>query len=385
MLFYRRVPIATSPSDEKFEGNSADIREKLYSKVPEWFKNEIKVENQRLNEMRINAEKKQNTVTVECFLENDFYYDKNVLNLMQNLENKSFSLEIDKRSTNVKDLKELLVGVCTSINDSIHSKHGEQHNKEMQNREAICLNVLFDETKNKNEPSFYWLLCQRVDMSVSGSSGRCSYFIKTILDKDEENVFQLLSNCNKVNNCMLILSRNVEKWHIGNDYEPIRIIAKFYDKSFQIHEVSFTFAKCTTIKEVKEEISRMLLIELNMDKMDDSNNFNSITYQSLIFNLLATKGNRKNNENVLLESSLFDQKSLSEMSIKNEDIITIESSIQDENFFKNGSDLKAFASSNKLVCGLGELKVNTINLVFKPDELSNVDFTPKEIKIEGLI
>jgi len=73
------------------------------------------------------------------------------------------------------------------------------------------------------------------------------------------------------------------------------------------------------------------------------------------------------------------------MSIKNEDIITIESSIQDENFFKNGTDLKAFASSNKLVCGLGELKVNTINLVFKPEELSNVDFTPKEIKIEGLI
>ena len=129
MLFYRRVPIATSPpSDEKFEDNSVDIREKLYSKVPEWFKNEIKAENQRLNDMRINADKKQNTVTVECFLENDFYYDKNVLNLMQNLENKSFSSEIDKRSTTVKDLKQLLVSVCTSINDSVHSKHGEEHN-----------------------------------------------------------------------------------------------------------------------------------------------------------------------------------------------------------------------------------------------------------------
>ena len=39
--------------------------------------------------MRLNAEKKQNTISVECYLENDFYTEKNVLSMIQNYENKS--------------------------------------------------------------------------------------------------------------------------------------------------------------------------------------------------------------------------------------------------------------------------------------------------------
>ena len=379
MLFYRRVKAPPLLQKEHLE-NYSDIKEQLYSKVPEWVKNEIITENQRLSEIRLNAEKKINTITIECFLENDFYTEKNVLSLIQNYENKSFSIEIDKRSTTVRDLKELLVNICTSINDTVYNKYDEQHVKEMQYREALCLNILLDEKKH----AFNWLLGQRVDTSISGTSGRCNYFIKSLLNRPEDNVSQLISNCNKANKCVLILTKNVDKWRIGDEYEPLRIIAKFYDRSFQIHEVSYTFAKCTTIKEVKKEISELLLNELNKDNIEDSTKVNSITYESLVFNLLTSKG-KKNNDKILLEAALYDQKSLSEMSIKNEDIITIESSIQDENFFKNGGDLKAFATSSKLVCELGELKVNTINLVIKPDELNVADFTSKEIKIEGLL
>ena len=376
MLFYRRVEMSSSTPIE----NSSVIKERLYSKVPEWVKNEIVTENQRLNEMRLNDEKKQNTISIECFLENDFYIEKNVLSLIQNYENKFFSIEMDKRTTAVKDLKKLLVNICTSINDSIYGKNDEQHVKEMQLREALCLNILLDEKQHEKRPAFYWLLGQRVDTSLSGSTGRCSYFIKSLLNEPEENLFKLISNCNKANKCVLILTKNTDRWRIGDEYEPLRIVAKFYDRSFQIHEVSFTFAKCTTVKEVKKEISELLLIELNIDNKEGAN---SITYESLVFNLLASKV-KKNNDKISLEASLYDHKSLSEMSIKNEDIITIESSIQDENFFKNHGDLKPFDVSSKLVCGLGELKVHTINLVIKPDELDKADFTSKEIKIEGM-
>jgi hypothetical protein len=180
-------------------------------------------------------------------------------------------------------------------------------------------------------------LAQRVDVSSSGSSGRYAYYIKELLSlMESDNVSQIISNCNKANKCILVLAKSLDKWEhtIGEPYQPIRIIAKFYDKSFNIHEVSFTFTKCTLIKEVKEEISQLLLIELNVE------NEVPILFESLVFNLVASNNKKKSNrhhDKLLLESSLYDHKSLDDLSVDNEDLITIETTqtaqIDDESCF----------------------------------------------------
>ena len=252
MLFYRRRATNTATSQV------ATNKDQLYARVPEWLRSEVATENRKLHELRLDQEKKQYSISVDCFLESDFYTEKRVLCLRPNCETKAFALALDKRSTCVGQLKELLVQVCTSINDDTLRSRDEGFARDMKERESFCLNLLFDEAAD-----FHWLLAQRVDTSVGGSSGRFNYFVKARLDNEVENVYELMSRCNKAHKCILILSKYADIWNVGDEYEPVRIVAKFYDSSFCVQEVSFTFVKCTSIREVKEEISQLLLAELN--------------------------------------------------------------------------------------------------------------------------
>ena len=321
---------------------------------------------------------------MDCYIENDFYCEKNILNMKENCENKAFSLDLDKRSTRVSHLKQLLITRCTDIDDT-RSKLGDEYMDEMRRREQICLNTLFDESAS----AFCWMLAQRVDTSASGSSGRFSYYIKALLEKSSENLSQLISSCNKANKTILILCKHADKWPIGDQYEPVRLVARFYDRAFTIHEVSFTFAKCTLLKQVKEEIGKMLLAELNHN-LGEGAACEPVDLSTLVFNLVTPKS-KKSNDKLTLEASACDHKTLAEMGIRHEDIIVVESPADNENMFKgneaNANNLLASASATssltKAILESGEIKVSIFNLVIRHDELSKADFTPKEIKVEG--
>lgn len=229
MLFYRR----------KQANNLSLSREKHLERIPAWLLDEIRNENAQLDVKRADFEKKLNSFSIECFLDSDFYIDQNVLNLHQQFESKEFKLDVDKRSECVKDLKEILINYCTSNATSVAAS---------QLRQEACLNMLLDE-----ENKFYWLLCCRVDTSTSASSsGRFSYYIKSLLAEPSQNLFDLISkNSTRTNSkLILILSKHSDIWPIGDEYEPVRIVVKF-DKI----DVSYTFTKCTRIAQIKELIT----------------------------------------------------------------------------------------------------------------------------------
>ena len=147
----------------------------------------------------------------------------------------------------------------------------------------------------------------------TGSSGRFSYFIESLLNDEKENIAQVISN-NKKHEYLFILSKKCDVWPIGPEYEPMRIVVKFFDKSFKINEVSFTFTKCSLITHVKEEISQILLCDLN------EGSEKKFELSNLIFTLVQANKNEK----TVLEASQYDHKSLSDALIKNGDCITIE-------------------------------------------------------------
>ena len=144
MLFYRRKVV-----DSKDKNRNEHV-----SKIPEWLRNEISKENLALNEKRVEFENRINKIRVECYLENDFYCEQNVLNLKQQYEHKSFQIDIDKRSTNLEALKEALVKICTE--QETNQTNLDDHSKDMQKRKEAVLNNLFDESPT------YWLLAKKV-------------------------------------------------------------------------------------------------------------------------------------------------------------------------------------------------------------------------------
>lgn len=239
MLFYRRK--STHIQKES-------IRE-YYEKIPKWLMDEIQKENVELNLKRDEYEKSLNEIKVEFYLETDFYLEKNILNLNQQCENQKFLLSIDKRSTIVNDLKEILIKYCIEQNKT--SKMNDSEIKECQQRKESCLNLLFD------EKPIHFLLVNRVDTS---NSGRFSYFVHSLLNEPSENVYKLI-NATKSKDCVLVLSKSPDLWPIGDDFEPVRIVFKFFNNNFEIREMSCTFIKSTPIKLVKEEILSTMLAE----------------------------------------------------------------------------------------------------------------------------
>jgi hypothetical protein len=332
MLFYRRK-------------SSKKPNEKSYSaidQIPSWLKLEISKENNLLQLKREDYETKLNSVRISCYLETDFYLEKNILNLRPEFEACPLSIYIDKRSTNVNNLKELLVKYCTEQ----ESDKPTEHDKFMQNRKETSLNIVFD-----NQP-FYWLLAIRVD--TSNNSGRYNYFIKSILSNEDENFFNLISSYNRLDyKPILILSKQFDQWPIGDNYEPIRIVAKFLnDKSLEINEISFTFCKGTQVKEMKNEIISYLF-ENSLDIMESSLSFNYV---------------KKVTEKVYLDRENYDKKTLGDLNMKNGDLITIESNVEITIAGKNSnrSNQKTIVV-NYLLANHEEDTVNFQNHVFNVD------------------
>lgn len=213
--------------------------------IPLWLVDEISQENEEINKKRAEYEKSLNEVSIELFLEEDFYLEKGVLNLHPHCEDRHLKLPINKQSTLVGDLKEIVVKKCTD------SSSPEQC--ENQQRKQIMLNMIFESTH-------YFLLVNRVDTS---DSGRFSYYVKSMLTEPDQKLFQLLSTNSSKKNSILMLTSSLDSWPIGEDNEPIRIVFKFYTKDFQIMEISHVFTKSTSIRIIKEEFAKILLSDDN--------------------------------------------------------------------------------------------------------------------------
>ena len=205
-------------------------------------------------------------------------------------------IEIDKRNTSVKQLKEILVTLCTDVAPNVES----------QTRREEILNMIFSESAT------HWLLASRVDTSAT-SAGRFAFFISSVLDDQEANLYNLISSNKKK---VLILSRNRDFWPVGERFEPVRVVAKFFDQLYEIREVSFTFTKCTLMTQVKQVIA--------------SNIFsNKVQLSSLSFQIIRSKFGKAEGTKVPIE----DRKSLSDFDVKNGDFIVIETELPVDQLF----------------------------------------------------
>ncbi len=287
MLFYRRKTI----------GTGHESREPL----PEWLETEICKANSKILAQRTESEKKENTINFDCYLETDFYLDTNVLNMHQQFEKKSLKFEIDKRTTTVRDLKEILVNQCMDESLSID-----------QIRKEAYLNGVFDD-----EP-FYWLLCQRVNTSTELSDSQdnieCSYYIKRVLNDESLNVYEFISKSPK-GSLSLVLSKHVDVWPIGDEYEPVRVLVKYFDTKYHVIQSSYTFTKCTLVKYVKEVLSNDYLANQKSD---------SILKLTLVRRDVKESKSDQRNENNQLLTVYEDMKTLSDLLVQNGDFITIE-------------------------------------------------------------
>ncbi len=230
MLFYRR------------KSNTKSSRQNQLVLQP-WLLQEISNQNEALNQSREEYEISLNSHKIQCYLDTDFYLEKSILNLNHQSENKQFTLLVDKINAKVSDLRELLVKQC--IEPSADS--------DIQARRETCLNMLFDDAS-----PFDWLLAKRVNTSTR--SDRFSFHVKSIIDKssppNDNNLYRLIS---AEKDLFLILSKHSDKWPMGDDYEPVRVVFKFFDKNLQIKEISYTFVKSTPIRDLKREMSSFLV------------------------------------------------------------------------------------------------------------------------------
>ena len=223
MLFYRKKAVRTSTNR---------------SKMHEWLLNEIKNQNSALEKSREEYESSINMHELDIYIDSDFYIEKNIINLNHQSESLQFKIKVDKRTACVKDLKELLVTQC--------SDQGAENN----DRKEACLMILLE------DDPIQWLVAKRVNTGGDLNS----FFVKSQLNDSEANVFNSLTP--NASDSFLILSRSHVKWPVGADYEPVRLVLKFFDsKQMQIKEISFKFVKSTTIAEVKKEISSFMINE----------------------------------------------------------------------------------------------------------------------------
>ena len=142
------------------------------------------------------------------------------------------------------------------------------------------------------------------------TNGRFSYYITCILDDQDKNFFDAASN--NISNKLLILSKHVDVWPIGDLYEPIRILVKYFDEQYNVTEMSYTFAKCTLVKDLKEILS------------NDYWANRSCSHAQLQLTLIRSS-NKVESQQLL--TVYEDSKSLADMSANNGDFITIEECI----------------------------------------------------------
>lgn len=229
MLFYRRK------STKNQEITTNDNLER----IPKWMIDEIRLSNESLSAKRAEYERSLNQTGVEVYLDSDFYLEKNVLNLHEHFENKHLKIYIDRQKTQVNELDEILIQRCTSPTE----------NDELTRRESFLKSLV---------ETHHFLLVNRVDTS---NSGRFSYYVKSVLTDPKAVLHKLIAANKLLKDSVIVVCRYVDLWPIGDDFEPVRVVFKFYTKSFEIREVSCTFVKSTTIKSAKEEISTIILAE----------------------------------------------------------------------------------------------------------------------------
>ena len=353
MLFYRKKELSKSSKD-------------VSTLLPEWLKAEIDNENRRLQEMRQEYEKSLNALKVECFLDTDFYLDRNILYLKKAYQNKSFDIFCDKRCDTAENLKELMTKFCTEPVES------EKTDQEIQERKEKCLNLLFDDTQ------FNWLLVER----IQGLSEQY-YHIKKILSEPLELISQIV---NDSQNLLLVMTNNFDKMPIGEEFLPISIWFKYYDQNFEIKQKPFTFILSTLIKQVKIELGSYLLnfqsdFQLSLSDEDLKN----LSSQSFTFNLIKFKPNsiinteENRTETILLDQLNYDQKTIKELNIHHGDIITVESEDLVNQFFDTKVDLNSQKSET---CPFKLIKVNVINFLGSENELKSGNIQNCELFIE---
>lgn len=374
----RVTPIFKSTIKSKFEGKESAYmlfyRNKQLSKsskdistiLPEWLKTEIENENHRLQDMRQEYDKNLNSLKVECYLDTDFYLDRNILYLNKTYQTKSFDIFCDKRCDTVENLKELMTKYCTEQTES------EKNDQEIQLRKGKCLELLFDDTP------FNWLLVERVQCLTE----QC-YHIKRILSDPFESISQIFKDSQ---NMLLLMTNNSDKLPIGEEFIPISIWFKYYDQTFEIKQKLFSFTGSTLIKQVKIELGSYLLniqsdFQLSLSEEESKN----LSSQLFTFNLIKLKPNSiiNTNENrtetILLDQLNYDHKTIKELNIHNGDIITVQSEDLVNQFFDKKIDL----SSQKIApCSFKLIKVNVINFLASEDELKCGNIQSCELFIE---
>jgi hypothetical protein len=342
----RVTPIPTSRIRKQFEGKESAYmlfyrrqcsktaaRPPPTTNMPVWLLNEISEENRALSKKRADYESRLNSVHVECYLAGDFYMEQKVLNLKQEYERDPFLVNVDKRNFTLHGVREALASACI---ESLGNDASQQHDtvaERKQSRREACLNMLFDD-----ESPVYWLLAARVDTS-SSESGRYSYYIKQLLlDEKEETGERRQAGTswselfNENDKLVLVLSKSKDKWPVGSEYEPIRLVMRFIDSSsphqqnFNVNdsasvrhkigsEVSFTFSKCTLVKQLKEELVSFILSKIKSPEQVANKSF----IDSAI-GLFEFKYERKSNEKASLND---DTSSLADLRLSNGDSVAV--------------------------------------------------------------
>lgn len=377
----RVTPICTSKIQNQFEGKesaymlfyrrklSLNSSSSVSTILPKWLKKEINEENNRLQDMREEYEKSLNLIKIDCYLENDFYLEKNNLYLKSKYQAKNFQIFCDKRCDTVDNLKETVTKYCTDQNNL------EKIDHEMQERKERCLEILFDDIP------YFWLLVER----VQGLS-EPNYYVKKILSEKNELISQIFLN--KDQNLLLIITKNLDKFPIGEDFAPISVWFKYYDPSFDIKQRSFSFACSTLIKQVKQELGSYLLnVQSNYELDLTDEELQNLSCQSFTFNLIKSKPssiidqNENRTETILLDQSTYDHKSLKELEVHHGDVITVESEEIINQLFDKKIDLKSQKDihySNKLI------KVNVLNFLLSENEVRSGNIASCELFIEEL-
>ena len=319
MLFYRR----------KSQELKKRIIDEESKQVPSWLIEEIRQKNEALRAQRQIYDKNIYELNVKFYLDINFVVSEpNKILKIQN--DASFCcFKIDKRDK-VCDLKEKLVSYCTSI-----------ENNELN---ETILNYILTSDNLK------YLLCKQNPLEC--------HYISKILDNNET-----LSNFQQ--NYSIILSNNNDSaFCIGDQYEPIKLIIKYYydDEAInykKFNEFSEIFTKQTTIKEIKDQLADVSL-----------NNKKEIKLVSI----------EKNKKIILNRQFGIDTKHLSEYEIKNNDYLIVdngEGEEDDELRKTTTKSVKKQSNDNK-----EQITIEIVNFIENPASHDHLDDSLKYTQIE---
>ncbi len=320
MLFYRR-------KNDKMRVNGDIVGKKIVSdkskQVPSWLLNEIIQKNEQLQAERRIYDKDLNEISVRFYLDINFIVSQpNKVLQLQNEAN-FICLTIDKRDK-IEDLKEKLVNYCTSIENNHVSE--------------TILNYILSSQYLK------YLSCKQNQFGF--------HYISKILSENED-----FSNFQQ--NSTIILSNNSDSFYIGEQYEPIKLIIKYYyddentsgDNFKRFNEFSELFTKQTTIKEIIQQLTDFT-----------SNNKKQLTLVLL----------EKNKKIILNRQNGQETKLLSEYQAKNGDYLIID---DEDNFVKATTTSNPVAAHNK-----DQITVEIVNFVNQ--DANSIDDSMKFTQIE---